>query len=208
MATETEAEAASALAPPMAPARVLVATFAFNEGPKICATVERTMACTTHDMLVMDDGFTDDSIEPLRQPRVHIISTGANGGIGAAMKAAFNYAIQERYDVVVIMAGNNKDDPAEIPRLLAPILAGSSDFVQGSRHMHGRAEVHADLSPSCDAAAPDADVHRGRKMADGEHQRISRISTKPASRSARGLAAGLAGPLRTGALPVVQGYPS
>jgi dolichol-phosphate mannosyltransferase len=37
--------------------------------------------------------------------------------------------------VAVIMAGNNKDAPEEIPLLLAPIAAGTADFVQGSRFL-------------------------------------------------------------------------
>jgi dolichol-phosphate mannosyltransferase len=39
--------------------------------------------------------------------------------------------------VAVIMAGNDKDDPREIPRLLAPIADDEADFVQGSRWMKG-----------------------------------------------------------------------
>lgn len=117
--------------------QVLIVTFAFNEGVKIRTTVERTVAAVSHDLLVMDDGSTDGSIEPLRQFPVRVISNRRNEGIGAAMKQSFDYALNENYDVMVIMAGNNKDDPEEIPRLLKPIIEGDYDLVQGSRFLPG-----------------------------------------------------------------------
>jgi dolichol-phosphate mannosyltransferase len=55
------------------------------------------------------------------------------------MKSAFQYALDHGYDVLVIQAGNDKDDPLEIPSLVAPILADEADFVQGSRFLPGGA---------------------------------------------------------------------
>ncbi len=47
------------------------------------------------------------------------------------------YARKSSYAVAVIMAGNNKDDPSEIPRLLDPICDQGFDFVVGSRFLPG-----------------------------------------------------------------------
>lgn len=117
--------------------KVLVTTFAFNEGVKIKTTVERILAATEHDVLVMDDGSTDGSMEALRGTRAHILSNATNEGIGSAMKKALIHAREKGYDVIVIMAGNNKDDPTQIPRLVQPIIEGGYDFVQGSRYLKG-----------------------------------------------------------------------
>ncbi len=119
--------------------RVLVCTFAYNEGIKIETTVSRIVAATNYASLVVDDGSNDGSIEKLRQFQVNILSSKQNHGVGSSMKRAFEYALENQYDVIVIMAGNNKDDPAEIPRLLDPIFQGGCDFVQGSRFLHGGA---------------------------------------------------------------------
>jgi len=135
--TKPSPAASSADAKPSA--KVLIATFAFNEGQKIQTTVERIVAASPHDVLVMDDGSTDGSIEPLRKFNAKIVSNPRNEGIGSAMKAAFQLALDGGYDVMVIMAGNNKDDPNEIPRLLAPLLENRADFVQGSRYLKGGA---------------------------------------------------------------------
>lgn len=53
--------------------------------------------------------------------------------MGAAIRTGYQYAIDNGYDVAVVMAGNNKDSPEEIPLLLAPIQDGRADLVQGSR---------------------------------------------------------------------------
>ncbi len=119
--------------------KVLVCTFAFNEGEKIASTVQRILGAGQKNVLVLDDGSTDGSIEPLRSLGVEVLSSTSNLGIGAMMKKSFQYAVDHGYAVIVIMAGNNKDDPTEIPRLLEPIEAGRADFVQGSRYLQGGA---------------------------------------------------------------------
>src|SRR2546423_4677608 len=64
---------------------------------------------------------------------------GATVGVGAALRAGYRYAVEKGYDVAVVMAGNNKDSPEEIPILLDPIADGRVDFVQGSRWLKGEA---------------------------------------------------------------------
>ena len=50
-----------------------------------------------------------------------MLDMGATVGVGAALRAGYEYALAGGYDVAVVMAGNNKDAPEEIPRLLDPI---------------------------------------------------------------------------------------
>lgn len=118
------------------PPRVLAATFAFNEGEKIRRTLARHPAERPYDLLVADDGSTDGSLDDVG-PNVIVLRNPTNLGIGAAMKGVFEFALTNNYDVLVIHAGNDKDDPLEIPRLLEPILSDAADFVQGSRFMSG-----------------------------------------------------------------------
>jgi dolichol-phosphate mannosyltransferase len=116
--------------------RVLAATFAYNEGEKIRRTLARHPRVRSYDLLVHDDGSTDGALDGI-DPRVVVLRNPVNQGIGAAMKRVFQYALDQAYDVVVIHAGNDKDDPLEIPALLAPLEADSADFVQGSRYLGG-----------------------------------------------------------------------
>jgi dolichol-phosphate mannosyltransferase len=118
------------------PARVLSATFAFNEGEKIRQTLARHPATRAYDLLVVDDGSTDGALDAV-DASIVVLRNARNLGVGASMKRVFQYALDEGYDVLVIQAGNDKDDPLEIPSLLDPILRGEADFVQGSRYVGG-----------------------------------------------------------------------
>jgi len=72
---------------------------------------------------------------------VHVIRNRERKGVGYAIREGIEYALNKGFDVVVVMAGNNKDDPREIPRLLAPILKEDCDYVQGSRFLPGGKRV-------------------------------------------------------------------
>jgi dolichol-phosphate mannosyltransferase len=116
--------------------RVLAATFAYNEGEKIRRTLARHPGGRTYDLLVHDDGSTDGALDDVG-PGVIVLRNPINQGIGSAMKRVFQYALDHGYDVLVTQAGNDKDDPLEIPLLLAPLQDGTADFVQGSRYLGG-----------------------------------------------------------------------
>lgn len=68
---------------------------------------------------------------------IHMIKNGVKKGVGNALRDGIMYALEKGFDIVVVMAGNNKDDPREIPNLLAPIIEEDYDYVQGSRFMDG-----------------------------------------------------------------------
>jgi len=58
---------------------------------------------------------------------------GSTLGVGVAIRTGYEHAVQSGFDIAVVMAGNNKDSPEEIPLLLDPIIDGEVDVVQGSR---------------------------------------------------------------------------
>src|SRR5712672_2258917 len=107
--------------------RVLAATFAYNEGGKIRRTLARHPQHRTYDLLVHDDGSTDGALSGI-DPRIFVLRHDTNQGIGASMKRVFQYALDHAYDVLVIHAGNDKDNPLEIPTLLDPIARDVADF--------------------------------------------------------------------------------
>ena len=104
-----------------------------DEEQKIGAVVRRTPRDVVDEVLVIDDGCTDRSPEVARELGASVLAMGSTVGVGAALRAGYAYAVRGGYDVAVVMAGNNKDSPEEIPLLLDPIADGRADFVQGSR---------------------------------------------------------------------------
>jgi dolichol-phosphate mannosyltransferase len=104
-----------------------------DEESKIGHVVRRTPRDVVDELLVVDDGCTDRSPEVARELGATVLAMGRTVGVGAALRAGYAYAVEHGYDVAVVMAGNNKDAPEEIPLLLDPIADGRADFVQGSR---------------------------------------------------------------------------
>jgi dolichol-phosphate mannosyltransferase len=68
---------------------------------------------------------------------LHIIKNPSRSGVGFCLRQGYEYLMDTGHTICVVMAGNGKDDPAEIGRILAPIIAGEADYVQGSRYLSG-----------------------------------------------------------------------
>jgi dolichol-phosphate mannosyltransferase len=68
---------------------------------------------------------------------VHIIKNRHRKGVGHSLRQGLEYLSETGHDIAVIMAGNGKDDPAEVGRVLKPVVEGDCDYVQGSRYLPG-----------------------------------------------------------------------
>jgi len=117
--------------------RILLLTCAFNEEPKIGDVLRRLPRDLGDGILLVDDGSTDRTAQIAREAGARVESLERCMGVGFALRRGLEIARAERYDVVVTIAGNNKDDPAEIARLLNPICDEGCDFVIGSRFLSG-----------------------------------------------------------------------
>jgi dolichol-phosphate mannosyltransferase len=117
--------------------RVLMIAPAYDEEAKIGEVVRRCPRDVVDEMLVVDDGSTDRTADVARAAGARVISLGYVAGVGAAIRRGFEVARAEGFDIVTVIAGNNKDDPGEVTRLLDPICDGACDFVMGSRFLAG-----------------------------------------------------------------------
>jgi len=87
-----------------------------------------------HEVLLVDGGSVDDTVEVARQliPTVVVIGQGRPGK-GAALRAGFAAA---RGDIIVTLDADGSTDPAELPAFVGCLLSGA-DFVKGSRFLQG-----------------------------------------------------------------------
>ncbi len=127
---------------PVYPGHRVLAMFAFwNEGSKLQQMIPRLRPGLVDQFVAVNDGSTDDGPALLRNAGIRVLDQ-AHVGAGAAIKTAVRYALASGFDILVLMAGNNKDNPEEIPRLLEPIVARGYDYVQGSRFLPGGSSPH------------------------------------------------------------------
>ncbi len=122
--------------------RILVSPVAYNEKIKLKNVIERFLKSTLAgrvDYLIVDDGSTDGTTEMIASygaAGVKTIKHPVRSGVGVAIRTAIHYARAQGYEILVIMAGNDKDNPNEIPFLLAPLTEEGFDLVQGSRYLN------------------------------------------------------------------------
>jgi len=120
---------------------VLVCPVAFNENVKLQKVIERFLKSDVSkktDYLVVDDASDDGTTEVIKSfsgQKVATIKHSQRRGVGAAIRTAIKYAQSKGYEVLVIMAGNDKDNPDEIVHLIDPILNANYAFIQGSRYI-------------------------------------------------------------------------
>ncbi|MBM3902245.1 MAG: glycosyltransferase family 2 protein [Verrucomicrobia bacterium] len=117
--------------------KVSVLIPAYNEESKIGAVVSRVPKDLVDLILVVDDGSTDRTADVARAEGAEVLSLGAVLGVGAALRSGIRLSQSRGIDVAIFMAGNNKDEPKEIPRLLDPIVESGQDIVMGSRFLSG-----------------------------------------------------------------------
>src|SRR5919107_4174191 len=90
----------------------------------------------TVEWLVVDDGSTDRTVKVARQQGVdHIVRLTNNKGLAAGFQAGLDACLKLGADVVVNTDADNQYDARDIPKLVAPIVAGDADMVVGDRQV-------------------------------------------------------------------------
>jgi dolichol-phosphate mannosyltransferase len=113
-----------------------------NEGARIKSLISRMAALKIAgiaDIIIVDGGSTDGSLEleSLQQKGVCglLVKTGS-GKLSAQLRCVYAFALDQGYEGIVSIDGNDKDDPEAIPRFIEALKQGV-DFAQASRFIAG-----------------------------------------------------------------------
>src|ERR687896_2605105 len=113
-----------------------------------CLNEEETLPVTLRDLprelpgfdvvewLIIDDGSIDRTIEVARENGVdHIVRLTNNKGLASGFQAGLDAALKLGADVIVNTDADNQYHGGDIPKLVAPIVAGKADMVVGDREV-------------------------------------------------------------------------
>lgn len=114
--------------------KILAIVPALNEADNIGPVVQNLMKASPWlDVLVIDDGSTDQTADVARAHGAKVISLPVNLGIGGAVQTGFLYALRNHYDLALQVDGDGQHRAEEIKKLVDPILLGEADVTIGSR---------------------------------------------------------------------------
>jgi glycosyltransferase involved in cell wall biosynthesis len=120
---------------------VMAIIAALNEEQSIGAVLEAlpdTACGLPLGAIVIDDGSTDDTAKIVEKyQNVHLAQLARNCGQGVAMRLGYSLAARHGSQIVVTLDADLQWDPAEIPTVVAPIVAEEADYVTGSRALGG-----------------------------------------------------------------------
>jgi len=113
-----------------------------------CLNEEETLPITLRELprqvdgfdevewLVIDDGSTDRTVDVAKDLGVdHIVRLTNNKGLASGFQAGLDAALKLGADVIVNTDADNQYDARDIPKLVAPIIAGEADMVVGDRQV-------------------------------------------------------------------------
>ena len=117
---------------------VAVVMPAYNVGDRIAGAVAAVPAFVDQ-LVVVDDGSTDETsavASRLPRPGLILLRHPVNSGVGAAIGTGYAEALRQGVAVVAVMAGDGQMDPADLPRVIDPLVDEKADYVKGNRFRH------------------------------------------------------------------------
>jgi glycosyltransferase involved in cell wall biosynthesis len=125
--------------PKFTPEKIVASICAYEEEGNIGGVLDKMPSSIdgqAYTTLVVVDGGDDRTADIARSyPGVIVIEFPVNLGHGVALQVTYRYCIEHDVQYVVTLDADGQNDPAEIPQLLAPLLADRADFVVASRRL-------------------------------------------------------------------------
>jgi len=118
--------------------RIYAVLPAFNEAGKVGRVVEKIKKTgQIETIVVVDDCSTDETGAEAEKNGAIVLRHEINRGVGAAIRTGIKYGMENGFDICTVLSSDDQHEPEEIERVVAPIISGEYDFIQGSRRMRG-----------------------------------------------------------------------
>lgn len=117
--------------------RIVAVVPAYNEADQI-TTVLETMPALVDRIIVVDDASVDATGARVRRrravdPRIQLVRCTRRRGVGGAIARGYAEALGGEFDIAVVLAGDGQMDPADLTRLVEPLVSGRADYCKGNR---------------------------------------------------------------------------
>ena len=116
------------------PKRTLAAIPCYNEEKTIGSVILKAKQYVD-EVVVIDDGCTDDTVKVAEIAGARVLRHGGNKGYGAAIQSCFQYARDHDFDVMTILDGDGQHDADEIQTVMKPVTKEEADIAIGSRFL-------------------------------------------------------------------------
>jgi len=115
--------------------KIFIVIPVYNEAKTIACALSDLLMHGYNNIVVVDDGSSDDTEKIAEKMNVPVIKHAINCGVGAATQTGIYFALQNNADIIVTFDGDCQHDAADIKNLIKPIISGSYDVVIGSRFL-------------------------------------------------------------------------
>ena len=117
--------------------KVLVFIPAYNEEKTVAGVVRQVPrqigGVSQIDVLVLDDGSSDNTVNQAEQAGARVINNLKNCGLSFSFQRGAHEALSGRYDFMVSIDADGQFNPGDIAKLIQPIVSGQADFATASR---------------------------------------------------------------------------
>ncbi|MCH7547874.1 MAG: glycosyltransferase family 2 protein [Planctomycetes bacterium] len=124
--------------------RILIGIPVYNEEKYVSRVLDEVRRhARDRDILVIDDGSSDQTPMLLAQQPVEVIRHAENRGYGRSMQDMLRWAKFDGFDWLITMDCDEQHEPAAIPQFIREIEAGQADVISGSRYLDDALRIDA-----------------------------------------------------------------
>lgn len=115
--------------------KILIIIPAYNEEENIARVISEVKKNTAADIIVINDGSTDNTAKIAREAGANVLSHPFNLGYGTTLLTGYKYAFERGYEFIIQIDADGQHDPGSIKKLFAPLKNNTSDIAIGSRFL-------------------------------------------------------------------------